>query len=187
MELASEEAEKRELIRHGTLEQYRKNPNFIAEAREKPGEDEQLFPRHPYEGHAWGMSIDLSVCTGCSSCVVACQSENNIPVVGKEQVLKHRAMHWLRIDRYFSGEIDEPTVHHQPVPCMQCENAPCEVVCPGGGDGAQRRGTERHGLQPLCRHPLLLQQLSVQGAALQLPCATATARRRCWRCWRTRT
>ncbi len=130
MKLASEEAEKRELIRHGTVEQYRKNPSFIAEAREKPAADESMFASHPYPGHAWGMSIDLSVCTGCSSCVVACQSENNIPVVGKEQVLKHRAMHWLRIDRYFSGDIDEPTVHHQPVPCMQCENAPCEVVCP---------------------------------------------------------
>jgi MoCo/4Fe-4S cofactor protein with predicted Tat translocation signal len=130
MELASQEAERRELIRHGTLEQYRRNPNFIQEAREKPADDDSMFARHPYPGHAWGMSIDLSVCTGCSSCVVACQSENNIPVVGKEQVLKHRAMHWLRIDRYFSGDIDEPTVHHQPVPCMQCENAPCEVVCP---------------------------------------------------------
>jgi MoCo/4Fe-4S cofactor protein with predicted Tat translocation signal len=130
MKLASEEAEKRKLIRHGTLEQYRKNPNFIQEAREKPADDDSMFASHPYTGHAWGMSIDLSVCTGCSSCVVACQSENNIPVVGKEQVLKHRAMHWLRIDRYFSGNIDEPTVHHQPVPCMQCENAPCEVVCP---------------------------------------------------------
>ncbi|HSS47794.1 MAG TPA: TAT-variant-translocated molybdopterin oxidoreductase [Thermoanaerobaculia bacterium] len=130
MELASREAERREVIRHGTLEQYRRNPNFIAEAREKPADDESMFARHPYPGHAWGMSIDLSVCTGCSSCVVACQSENNIPVVGKEQVLKHRAMHWLRIDRYFSGDIVAPTVHHQPVPCMQCENAPCEVVCP---------------------------------------------------------
>ncbi|HEX4963848.1 MAG TPA: TAT-variant-translocated molybdopterin oxidoreductase [Thermoanaerobaculia bacterium] len=130
MELASQEAERREVIRHGTLAQYRKNPAFIQEAREKPKADESMFASHPYTGHAWGMSIDLSVCTGCSSCVVACQSENNIPVVGKEQVLKHRAMHWLRIDRYFSGEIDEPTIHHQPVPCMQCENAPCEVVCP---------------------------------------------------------
>ncbi|MFY9821137.1 MAG: TAT-variant-translocated molybdopterin oxidoreductase [Thermoanaerobaculia bacterium] len=130
MELASREAEKREVIRHGTLEQYRKNPNFIQEAREKPAADDSMFASHPYPGHAWGMSIDLSVCTGCSACVVACQSENNIPVVGKEQVLKHRAMHWLRVDRYFSGDIDEPTVHHQPVPCMQCENAPCEVVCP---------------------------------------------------------
>ncbi|MEA2603617.1 MAG: hypothetical protein QOF89_4609 [Acidobacteriota bacterium] len=130
MKLASEEAERREVIRHGTLEQFRQNPNFIQEAREKPAPDETLYPKVVYKGHAWGMSIDLSTCTGCSSCVVACQAENNVPVVGKEQVLKHRHMHWLRVDRYFGGDIDEPTIHHQPIPCMHCENAPCEVVCP---------------------------------------------------------
>jgi molybdopterin-containing oxidoreductase family iron-sulfur binding subunit len=130
MKLASEEAERREVIRHGTLEQFRQDPGFIQKQREKPAADDTLYAAHTYPGHAWGMSIDLNVCTGCSSCVVACQAENNVPVVGKEQVLKHRHMHWLRIDRYFSGDIDEPAIHHQPVPCMHCENAPCEVVCP---------------------------------------------------------
>ncbi|MEC9476006.1 MAG: TAT-variant-translocated molybdopterin oxidoreductase [Planctomycetota bacterium] len=90
-----------------------------------------LWKEHEYKSHRWAMSIDLNVCTGCSACVVACQAENNISVVGKDEVAYGREMHWMRIDRYFSGEdVDNPEVVHQPLTCNQCENAPCEQVCP---------------------------------------------------------
>ncbi len=118
----------RKIIHAGTFEEYQKNPRAIVEGEEP--NTESMYPPYAYKSHAWAMVIDPSVCTGCNGCVIACQSENNIAVVGKDQVHREREMHWLRIDRYYRGPIENPEVFHQPVPCMQCENAPCEPVCP---------------------------------------------------------
>jgi MoCo/4Fe-4S cofactor protein with predicted Tat translocation signal len=122
--------EGRDLVRSGSLEHYRNHPDLAPEGEHSEQSDLSLFERHEYKGYAWGMSIDLNSCVGCNACMVACQSENNIPVVGREEVLRGREMHWIRVDSYYAGEPANPRMHFQPVPCMQCENAPCELVCP---------------------------------------------------------
>ncbi len=122
--------EGRHLVRSGSLEEFRRNPDFVNQMAPEMPEKYDLYPNWDYPGYAWGMTIDLNACTGCNACVAACQAENNIPVVGKEQVATGREMHWIRIDRYFEGSLDEPAVFHQPIPCMHCEQAPCEPVCP---------------------------------------------------------
>jgi MoCo/4Fe-4S cofactor protein with predicted Tat translocation signal len=124
--------EGRDLIRAGTISKFISDPSFAHEKESAPTQAQSLYPPHEYKGYSWGMSIDLNVCTGCSACVVACQAENNIPVVGKEQVALSREMQWIRIDRYYKGDLDDPETLFQPVPCMHCENAPCELVCPVG-------------------------------------------------------
>jgi molybdopterin-containing oxidoreductase family iron-sulfur binding subunit len=122
----------RPLVREATLEEYRKEPRFAKE--DEPPPTLTLYPGFDYKKSpdAWGMTIDLNACVGCNNCIVACQSENNIAVVGKEQVVRGRHMHWIRVDAYYQGDRDSPKAHFQPVPCMQCENAPCELVCPVG-------------------------------------------------------
>jgi MoCo/4Fe-4S cofactor protein with predicted Tat translocation signal len=129
----------RAIIRTASVEEYRKNPAFAHEHEEETSQ-ESMYPAVEYKGHAWAMVIDTSVCTGCNGCVVACVSENNISIVGKAQVHAEREMHWLRIDRYYKGDPDNPQIFHQPVPCMQCENAPCEPVCPVGATSHSDEG-----------------------------------------------
>jgi MoCo/4Fe-4S cofactor protein with predicted Tat translocation signal len=141
--------EGRQILMTGTLEEYRKNPNFANELAPLPAQDFSLYKgkeEYPYDRDKWAMAIDLNKCNGCNACVVACQSENNISVVGKDQVMRGREMHWIRIDRYYETPVQStahdpasyddslfnPQTFFQPVPCQQCENAPCEQVCPVG-------------------------------------------------------
>ncbi|MGD2109161.1 MAG: 4Fe-4S dicluster domain-containing protein [Phycisphaerae bacterium] len=120
----------RPIVLDGTLSEYRKDAGFVQHKRHVP-ELVTMYPEYDYsKGHKWGMAIDLSSCVGCNACVTACQAENNIPIVGRDQVAAGREMHWLRIDRYLDGEADDPVVHQQPMLCQHCDNAPCESVCP---------------------------------------------------------
>ncbi|MGE5470508.1 MAG: 4Fe-4S dicluster domain-containing protein [Bacteroidota bacterium] len=120
--------EGRDLARHATATRFRDAPDLFQEKRPM----ESLYPAYDYPEYAWAMVIDLNACIGCGACTIACQAENNIPVVGKEQVSLGREMHWIRVDRYYPETRDAGPVLFQPVPCMHCENAPCEPVCPVG-------------------------------------------------------
>lgn len=123
--------EGRAIVRETTLTEWQEKPNAGNELHEEIEKKHlSLYKEIKFEGHHWGMSIDLNACTGCSACVISCQAENNVPVVGKEQVAMTRIMHWIRIDRYFSEDTSNPSVYFQPVMCQQCDNAPCENVCP---------------------------------------------------------
>ncbi len=122
--------EGRDLAQEALIEEFRENPNGEHDGGDEAGHDISMYPKREYTGNAWAMVIDTNVCTGCNACVTACQAENNIPTVGKKEVQLGREMHWIRIDRYYRGGLDNPNVHHLPVLCMHCEKAPCEVVGP---------------------------------------------------------
>jgi len=132
----------RPLVREASLEEYKKDPDFAHKEEPEVPKDLTLYEPYPYdkETYSWGMAIDLNKCVGCNNCMLACQSENNIAVVGKEQTHIGRHMHWIRIDTYYQGDRDNPRAFFQPVPCMQCENAPCEVVCPVGATNHSTEG-----------------------------------------------
>jgi MoCo/4Fe-4S cofactor protein with predicted Tat translocation signal len=132
IEEESENAFARDLVRIATLEEFRKNPQFAKDPDRDVNTGLSLYPPFKYQGYAWGMSIDLSRCTGCEVCVVACYAENNIAVVGKYEVMAGRDMQWIRVDNYYRGGLENPETYFQPIPCMQCEQAPCELVCPVG-------------------------------------------------------
>ncbi len=125
--------EGRDIVRGASLAEYRTDPKFAYKQKDFPKPEETLFNSPKLDAEVgWGMSIDMNLCTGCNACILGCQSENNISIVGKDQVLLGREMQWIRVDNYYQGDPENPTVTHQPVACVHCEDAPCEPVCPVG-------------------------------------------------------
>jgi molybdopterin-containing oxidoreductase family iron-sulfur binding subunit len=121
----------RHVVRDASLKQWAAHPDLIRQARHQPDPAFDLYEEVDYsKGHKWAMAVDLNSCVGCNACVAACQAENNIPIVGREECGNGREMHWLRIDRYEDGDAENPTVSNQPMLCQHCDNAPCENVCP---------------------------------------------------------
>lgn len=120
--------EGRDIIRETTFAEYIKNNKAGNEVSKPPMV--QIYPGHKKDGHQWAMAINLASCTGCSSCIISCHAENNVPVVGRKEIANKRDMHWLRIDRYYKGDENQPEVAHMPMLCQHCDNAPCENVCP---------------------------------------------------------
>jgi len=166
----TEDGGSRPLVRTRSLDEYRKEPDFAQEG--KPPVELTLYPgyaeQYKQEAYAWGMTIDLGRVRLVATIALSPASPKIIfPSSAKSRFNKGRHMHWLRVDAYYQGDRDNPKAYFQPVPCMQCENAPCETGMPGRlPPCTQHRGPERHGLQPLRGHAVLLEQLSVQGTAL---------------------
>jgi MoCo/4Fe-4S cofactor protein with predicted Tat translocation signal len=133
--LEGNEAATRGIVRYATLDEFKENPNFAHDEEKEPEDpepDNSMFNNWRYDKNAWGMAIDMNSCVGCNACVVSCYAENNIAVVGRHNTMTGRIMQWIRIDTYFEGDLDAPRAHFQPMTCQQCENAPCEQVCPVG-------------------------------------------------------
>ena len=123
--------EGRPIVRETSLEEYLESPDAGNELHEEyESHHKTLYPEPEFNGFHWGLAVDLNACVGCNSCVISCQAENNIPVVGKDEVFRRRIMHWIKIDRYYSESPDDPKLSFQPVMCQHCDNAPCENVCP---------------------------------------------------------